>query len=152
MISFTAYGKPEPQGSTKAFYVKSLGRAVITSTNPKNKSWRKTVGQAAQAAIGPGFTLWTGPVAVDLMFYLPRPQSIRKREPPHITRPDIDKLTRSVFDSLTGVIWRDDGQVVQVSASKAFAPFGSEARAVVQVRPYSTTDVSDPIKTSALLG
>jgi Holliday junction resolvase RusA-like endonuclease len=36
-------------------------------------------------------------------------------------RPDVDKWLRQVLDALTGAVYRDDGQVVTVAASKVFA-------------------------------
>lgn len=38
---------------------------------------------------------------------------------PH-RRPDIDKLARAVLDALTGRVWYDDGQVVQLLVSKSY--------------------------------
>jgi Holliday junction resolvase RusA-like endonuclease len=35
--------------------------------------------------------------------------------------PDLDKLIRAILDALTGVVWRDDGQVVDIVASKVYA-------------------------------
>ena len=32
-------GTPVPKGSTKAFYIQKLGRAVITNDNAKTKPW-----------------------------------------------------------------------------------------------------------------
>ena len=36
-------------------------------------------------------------------------------------RPDIDKLARAVLDALTMRVWRDDGQVIELHASKRYA-------------------------------
>ena len=35
-------------------------------------------------------------------------------------KPDIDNLTKFVFDSLTGIIFHDDAQVVKLVASKIY--------------------------------
>jgi Holliday junction resolvase RusA-like endonuclease len=35
--------------------------------------------------------------------------------------PDLDKLVRAILDSLTGVVWRDDAQVVDIVARKVYA-------------------------------
>lgn len=34
------------------------------------------------------------------------------------TRPDLDNLIKCVLDSSNGILWRDDGQVVFITASK----------------------------------
>jgi len=38
------------------------------------------------------------------------------------TRPDADKLARAVLDALTGVAYRDDGQVAVLRVSKVYGP------------------------------
>jgi Holliday junction resolvase RusA-like endonuclease len=35
--------------------------------------------------------------------------------------PDLDKLIRAVLDGLTGVAYKDDGQVVRITAVKIYA-------------------------------
>jgi crossover junction endodeoxyribonuclease RusA len=35
--------------------------------------------------------------------------------------PDIDKVCRAVLDALTGILYRDDAQVVALSAVKTYA-------------------------------
>lgn len=74
----------------------------------------------------------TGPVAVMLDFYLPRPkahygtgrnaQKLRQGAPGMPSgKPDIDKLTRAVLDAMTGVAFHDDSQVCFIMASKNYA-------------------------------
>lgn len=38
-----------------------------------------------------------------------------------IVRPDIDNYTKSVLDALDGIIWKDDAQVVTLSANKYYS-------------------------------
>ncbi len=134
-LRFIAVGKPEPQGSAKAFIPKGWARPVITSDNPKNKGWRQTVAKAALAAIKatPGFVLIEEPVMVSMTFYLPRPKSLRNEARAHTTRPDLDKLARSVGDALTGIVIADDGQIDTLVASKMYAPMNGEPRAEISV-------------------
>jgi crossover junction endodeoxyribonuclease RusA len=59
---------------------------------------------------------------VRLSFVMPRPVGTPKRRtPPAIRRPDVDKLSRAVGDALSGVCWRDDSQVVDLHATKRLA-------------------------------
>lgn len=117
-VRFFVNGKPEPQGSSRAFVVG--GKPVITSANRNLKDWRTIVQlTAAQHA-----QMFDGPVEVILHFYLPRPISLPKKVTRHTKRPDVDKLARSVLDSLTGVMFKDDSQVVALEAYKDYAdPF-----------------------------
>lgn len=139
-ITIAAIGVPQPQGSTRA-WVRG-GRAVVTSANKNLRPWRDTVTSAAIEAMGESrWTTTTGPVAVRLDIWLTRPTSHYNRAGSLLPsapaspakRPDIDKLVRSTFDSLTDAgVWRDDGQVVFMTVSKAYA--AEDDRAGVRVR------------------
>ena len=130
-ITFDVIGVPAPQGSKSAFV--RGGRAVIVDGSSKtgrdkHAAWRADVTQAARiAARGRTFE---GPVAVEIVFRLALPASDPYRTM-HTTSPDLDKLVRSVLDSLTnsGLI-RDDSLVWNISACKVYArypwPTGAE--------------------------
>ncbi|MGI8622680.1 MAG: RusA family crossover junction endodeoxyribonuclease [Solirubrobacteraceae bacterium] len=97
------------------------------------KVWRSAVGEAGRVAMeAAGRALLSGPVAVEVVFFLERPlvhHRGRRRSHPvrgdaptlNATLPDLDKLVRALLDSLTGVVWVDDGQVAQVAAVKRYA-------------------------------
>ena len=82
------------------------------------------------------------PVEMGLEFYFPRPQShfrtgkyageIKDSAPTrHTTKPDLDKLTRAVLDSLTGIVYLDDSQVVKFT--HLFKAYEEEATAGVHI-------------------
>lgn len=113
-VRFTVYGKPVPQGSTRAFIPKGWKRAVITTDNTKLKPWRQ---QLAGTAISQGIPVLPREKAVvmGLRFYFERPAGAPKRRVFPTVKPDLDKLIRSVLDSCTGVAYEDDSQVVKFS-------------------------------------
>jgi len=118
-IRFNVDGVPAPKGSTRAFVVN--GRAVVTHDNAKTRPWAALVRDAARQAAGDAIVFPRGvPVIVELAFHLPRPASLPKRVTRHTKKPDIDKLTRAVFDALTGVVWQDDSQVYACDAYKRY--------------------------------
>jgi len=120
-LAFTVWGIAQPKGSSRAFVPKGWTRAVVTAANPKTKSWQQLVSAAAlDAMVSP--MLLDGPVSLSVSFYLPRPKSLRAKTKPHVTKPDLDKLVRSVKDGLTQIVWHDDSQVVEVRAWKAYTP------------------------------
>lgn len=123
-VRISVRGIPRPQGSHRAFVVR--GRAHITDSNKGLKAWRDVVAFCAQTAAPP--KLMDGPVSVHIDFVLPRPKSLPKKIPDwwHIKKPDVDKLTRAVLDALTGVVFRDDSQVVEVLARKSYGTPGAE--------------------------
>lgn len=130
-ISFTVYGIPTPQGSMKAFVNRRTRRAYLTTDNKRLKPWRQEVSGAAVVAfagVAPAERK-TG-VGVYLSFFFDRPKSVSKKIADKTTKPDLDKLLRGVLDSLTGIAYEDDSQVVRSGQSKQF---GSPARVEVRV-------------------
>lgn len=120
IISFFVYGKPEPQGSTRAFVVK--GRPIITSTNNNLKDWRQTIVDRAQGVVEAPIG---GAIELEVDFYLPRPASLPNYWKHPTKKPDLDKLVRSVCDALTHTVLRDDSQIVSIKATKQYADGGS---------------------------
>jgi crossover junction endodeoxyribonuclease RusA len=124
MIAFTVLGKPEPQGSSRAFIPKGWNRAVITSDNSRLKPWRQQVsGAALEAAKGLDLPVFRAhkPLGIRLRFYFQRPKSVTaKTRPGMTTKPDGDKILRAVLDALTGIIAVDDAQFVDFSLSKHY--------------------------------
>ena len=139
-ISFTVHGVAAPAGSKRGF-VKG-GRVVITDDSKRSRPWKAQVADAAAAAMetqGPLFegALLVGPLSLRITFFLPRPKGhigargVKPSAPPYpAVKPDVSKLVRAVEDALTGVVWRDDAQVVAQFARKLY---GEPARCEVYV-------------------
>ncbi len=126
-ISFSCAGLPATQGSKRAFVVK--GRAVLTEAGgEKHRSWREAVAaEARQVMVRCDLQPLAGPVVVVIDFLLPKPASAPKRRaswPIGARSGDIDKLCRSILDSLTSVVFGDDSQVVHLVAGKLYAEDG----------------------------
>lgn len=130
-VQFTVYGVPIPQGSTKAFIPKGWTRAIITSDNKKTKPWRQEVaGAAVNAMVGLSPAGRAIPISVRCCFYFDKPKSTKKTVTAKTTKPDADKLARSILDALTGITFEDDSQVTELYVMKRF---GSPARAEITV-------------------
>jgi crossover junction endodeoxyribonuclease RusA len=132
LVQMHVPGVPVPQGSKKAFKHRHTGRVVMTDDNPNLAAWRAMVAHVAR-------TDWAGreplavPVTASLVFYLPRPAGhygtgrnagvLKASAPLHPTvKPDLDKLVRAVFDSLTTAgVWKDDALCWGESAWKNYA-------------------------------
>jgi Holliday junction resolvase RusA-like endonuclease len=135
VIEFFAPGIPQTKGSARAFAFRrkkgpragKLGVSV-QNDNPAEGEWRAVVALAGAGAMPPGFSYNAAPLSVQLLFKLPRPKSHygarglkeRFRSAVPSTKPDVDKLIRSVLDALTGIIWRDDSQVIEIRARKEY--------------------------------
>ena len=130
-VTFTVVGIARPKGSMKAFTPRGWHHAIVTADNPATKSWQHLVAVQAQLVARQGQFL--GPVAVRVTFLLPRPESLPRRYVAHTKKPDVDKLMRGVCDALSGVLYRDDAQVVELHARKLYAAVGSAPRAEITV-------------------
>jgi crossover junction endodeoxyribonuclease RusA len=53
-----------------------------------------------------------------MIFTMMRPKTVNRPEPS--VAPDLDKLVRAVLDGLTAIAYRDDGQVVRLTAAKVY--------------------------------
>jgi Holliday junction resolvase RusA-like endonuclease len=118
------------------------GGMVIIEDNPKAGDWKKEVARnAAEAMVAARQDeLWDGPLGLALVFTRMRPKGhfgtgrnagvLKPGAPAHpTTKPDTTKLVRGVEDAMTGVIWRDDAQVVEQSVMKRYgSPEGVQVR------------------------
>lgn len=82
-------------------------------------------------------TAHEGPVAMDLFFYLPRPKSLPKRVVHHLKKPDKGNLEKGVEDTLKGLIWRDDSQVIDGRVRKQY---GDPPRVVIALQLFDATE------------
>ena len=126
-LSFTVLGRPEPQGSMRGFIQTARNGAQtarLTSANSKMRPWRQEVGwEALRSRIAAGIdTPWDSSVAVKMtvLFVFVKPPSVKKSRIFPTVKPDLDKLLRAILDACTGVIWRDDGQVVEIVSQKRY--------------------------------
>lgn len=118
MLLFVA-GVPSPQGSKNAF--RRGSKIVLVESSKALPEWRRRLVEAFKPFKGlttqPGYE---NGATVSVEFYLPRPKSVKRQYP--TTKPDLDKLIRSVGDALeiAGVI-DGDSKIVQWVASKYYA-------------------------------
>lgn len=124
------HGLPAPQGSKRA-----LGNGIMVESSKRARPWRKDVQVDSRDQYdGP---LITGPVSVQMIFYIPRPKShyrtgkyageLKPNAPTHsisCASGDIDKLARCTLDGLSakcgGCVIADDSLVVELSCEKRY--------------------------------
>lgn len=115
-ISFVAYLKAAPQGSKV-----HVGRGRMIESSKAVKPYRHALAQIALMHRGPGFPvcIFHEPIGLTVDFYFLRPASAKKRKYPSV-KPDLDKLVRATLDSLTGILYDDDSQVIEINARKHY--------------------------------
>ena len=136
---FTVEGVPIPQGSKSGFVNKKTGGVIIVEGKGKgavrHKQWRAQVAkEATEWAEANGHEPWDCAVLVRLRFAMPKPKSKPAWKTLPDVRPDIDKLTRSILDSLTGPIFKEDGRVVRMLVEKVYA-IGEPPSVEIHVEP-----------------
>jgi crossover junction endodeoxyribonuclease RusA len=113
-LTIDVSGEPASQGSHSVIH----GR-IVQVNSAKHKRWRNAVAFAALDLITDGWELLDEPLELSVIFYLPRPKSVSREFP--AVMPDVDKLLRAVFDSLSGVIYLDDSRIIRATAQKLYA-------------------------------
>ena len=113
-LTIDVAGEPASQGSHSVIH----GR-IVQVNSAKHKRWRNAVAFAALDLVTDGWELLDEPLELSVIFYLPRPKTATRQFP--AVMPDVDKLLRAVFDSLSGVIYVDDSRIIRATAQKLYA-------------------------------
>ena len=130
ILTFFVPGIPKPGGSKRGFLNRATGRVNIVDACKKSRDWKAVVADCASQAAFKSLIM-TAPLTIALkvtvLFTLPRPRghygqkglkASARRYP--TVKPDLLKLMRSTEDACTGIIWRDDAQVVKEVLEKAY--------------------------------
>lgn len=125
---------PKTAGSKRAFVIPGKNgagpRAIVTDACKTSRDWK---GDVKRFAVGVYQRApLEGALILELIFRLPRPKShFRSGKNSHLlkenaprypaVKPDVLKMTRAVEDALTGILWRDDAQIVREVLEKTYA-------------------------------
>jgi len=109
---FFVEGKPIAQGS-----MRSYGGGRMVHSSPDLKGWRDLIGLTARPLFAAPFHK-SEAITVHLVFNIERPKTVKRKKP--TSYPDLDKLIRAVLDSLTGIVYEDDSQVVSITSQKQY--------------------------------
>ena len=125
-LSFFVAGIPKAQPRVKAF-VRGGHAGVYTPDSAE--TWKQEVRR--QAAANAPESILTGPIRVELDFFLPRPKvhldkhGVPKPKSPVWCqkKPDLDNLIKAVTDAITDTqrVWLDDSQICEITATKTYA-------------------------------
>lgn len=121
VIKFDVVGIPKGQPRPRAF---SRGGKARVHDPGTAECWKGAIAVAAQPHL-PAVPI-PGPVAVQIIFDLPRPKRLMRKKDPdgtieHTSTPDADNLAKAVLDCLTEIgMWRDDSQVYNLQVLKEY--------------------------------
>jgi Holliday junction resolvase RusA-like endonuclease len=115
----TVPGIPKAQARARAYRV---GNGIRMYDPDTSRDWKRTVlDRVATEAKARGLVPYQGPLFLDLCFQLPRPKSLPKKVLHHVKKPDLDNLAKAVKDAIKGIVYMDDAQVIQLTATKSYS-------------------------------
>ena len=132
---FIIEGNPRGQGRPRATV---RGRHAAVYEAKEDTLYKNNI--AAQVVAQKPEYIEFNPVSIDVGFYIQRPKyhydskgRVKERyvDDCPIGKPDIDNMLKALYDACNGIVWRDDSQIVQVTAEKAYA----------STRPHLTLEV-----------
>lgn len=82
-----------------------------------------------------GFPKTPGPVAVRLLFKLPRPKSVTRAFP--CVKPDLGNLEKCFSDACNGILWEDDARTCNLSSWKRYVEGDEWPCVQIEVKPMS---------------
>ena len=125
MIEFRIHGEPVAKGRPR---FARRGEFVATYTPKKTRDAERNF--LAQAIQFKPDTPLQGALEVTLVFSRLKPKSKPKKVIYCTTKPDLDNSIK-ILDSLNGVFWRDDAQIIKITAEKKY---GEEAYTDVKIQ------------------
>ena len=123
MLAVFVRGIPKPQGRPRIVRFPN-GKAGLKDPEA-SRDWKNYVRMCVAEKVQEPIS---GPVALELWFYLPIPKSFSRRkrlaalsgEILPAKKPDLDNLVKAVLDALLGVALQDDKQIVELRAGKLY--------------------------------
>lgn len=130
IVEFFVPGKRIATAGSKTAFKTAASKMVYRHQSKFTLPWMNTVKFFALGA----YTgeIQKGPLGLIIWFQMPRPQGhfgtgrnagILKESAPKKpqSKPDVSKCVRAIEDSLTGIVWKDDSQVVYILTGKRYA-------------------------------
>jgi Holliday junction resolvase RusA-like endonuclease len=124
VVTFKIPGKPE--GKSRPRFARR-GKFVTTYTDNKTRTYESKIKDIAMVAMGASMPLTT-PLEAFIYISYPVPASYSKARKADCLanierptkKPDIDNVVKAVCDSINGVVYVDDTQIVDLHATKVY--------------------------------
>jgi len=127
-VKFRVAAEPIAQGRPRLTTINGQARAFDPK---KSRDWKSFVKDIAQRAMFEnGHTEpFDGPIVARMRFAFSLPKSHHRKRTPrprqwHTKRPDIDNLSKGIFDACESVVFMNDTQIVRVVADKIICKQG----------------------------
>ena len=127
--SWTALAEPKGQPRARAT---AWGGKPRMWTPSSADAFKNAVAVGAREAVPAELQPLDQPWALTVVFYLPRPKRLGKRDdtPPHTAKSDLDNLCKAALDAIVGAgVARDDAPMWELHARKVYCEYGDAPRA-----------------------
>lgn len=130
-VSIRITGHPVAKGRHR------MTRSGIAYTPAKTRKWEADARMVARVEMA-GRPPLTGALMCEIMVVFQAPKSWPKWKRAcgyvhHTARPDLDNVVKAAKDSMNGIVWLDDAQVVELWASKHYNDVPSVTITVVEL-------------------
>lgn len=155
VYTFDLFGRPITAGSKRIMHGSKTGKPFVMPDAKGHKEWRQQLISVAFARRNElGREVILGALLLMFEFRLRRPKGhyrtgkfadqLRPSAPRFvITKPDYTKLVRAVEDAWTGVLWKDDSQVIGHLGFKRYAYLGEPEGVRVSVFDLTTVEETE---------
>lgn len=107
-------------------------KAVVTSYYVgRYADFRKEFPFVRKAVLGNDFSVFQGPLWVEVDFVVQRPKTTKLDYP----KPDVDNYLKAVLDVCNEHVWDDDQQIVWLSGSKRWTEDGEDPHILMVITP-----------------
>lgn len=140
MITFVLHGTPAGWQRAGVRIIKPRGKKAFATiyTPAETRAYEQALAKAAKVAMR-GRPLFTGPLSLTVMAYMPVPKSWSKKDRDAAlsgkirptVKPDWDNIGK-MTDALKDVVWKDDTQVVDGMVVKFY---DEKPRLYIKVEP-----------------
>lgn len=128
-LNLTIPGTPKPKGRPKARVMKAYGKVAAQIYTPKDTREEETRIRKHVSRYMDGKAPLEAPLKVDIVFYLPIPKSYSPRDHKQALaglllpakRPDSDNYEKLLLDACNGLLYVDDGQIVDTHHRKLYS-------------------------------
>lgn len=137
-MKFTVHAIPKAKGRPR---VTKSGHAF---TPKATKEYEELIASEWESQWG-GIEPTARPITIRMEFYMPIPKSTSKANRKRMAvglevpakKPDIDNLAKAILDGLNGKAYKDDNQIVEMTAIKRYS---NTPRTEVQIAEIVTND------------
>lgn len=133
MVDIWVPGCPVPMPRPRTLVRAGKAHTVSNPRGSRVAAYKASVALHARVAMA-GKQPLVGPLWCTLLFLMPRPAGLKTPGRGwHAHAPDVDNLVKSTLDSLQSVVFKNDGQISHIEATKRVCARGEQCGVRVKI-------------------